>query len=191
MTEIYNISAGFLVTFMEVKDQKNFSMGNVFKRLSIEMGGDGNSITKNQLDNYIKKAEDGEINVDKNKLNALIKIQNNWDNISNGKDSITYSDMKKCMILLAATMNGGFTKTEIYDENSSTKNQIKDYIKNYYKLDSSKEIEPSHLKNFLANLLDENNKSLNLDSNSEQDLIDTVTNMIATSDKTSSIETEI
>ena len=35
----------------------------MFQMLSIELGGDGETITKKQLDNYIKSAQDGKIKI--------------------------------------------------------------------------------------------------------------------------------
>lgn len=193
MTMIYNMSAGFLVTYIESKGSKGtgVSMEEIFKRLSVEMGGDGKSITKQQLDEYIEKAEAGEIQVDNSKLKALKRIQDNWDTIANGKDSITFADMKNYYILLAATMTGNFTKTEVEDESSSMKDDIIDYLQEQYGLNSKDEIKKSHLEDFLNNLLTQKDKTIVSDSNLESALIDTVTNMIASHTKTSTVETEV
>lgn len=191
MTEIYSISSGFLISYMESKDKDGLDMEKIFKRLSFEMGGDGKSITKNQLSDYIKNAESGLIAVDSAKLKALKTILNNWDTISNGSDSITYEDIKKYSALLAATMDGEFTKTEIKDKTPSLKNEILDYLKNYYKLGSKSEISQPHLEKFLSDLLAQKGQSTNANSDIESDLIDTVTNMLASSAKTSTIEKEV
>ncbi len=53
MTSIYNISPGFLIAYMTSQDKSELDMEKVFKRLSFEMGGDGKTITKDQLDNYL------------------------------------------------------------------------------------------------------------------------------------------
>lgn len=202
MTTIYNMSAGFLVTYIASKGDKGdgISMEEVFKRLSVEMGGDGKSITKKQLDDYIKNAESGNIEVDESKLKALKNIQANWDNISHGKDQITFEDMKGYYILLAATMTGNFQRTEIEDKHkdknedndktSSQKKDVSDYLQKKYGLNSKDEIKQSHLEDLLNELLTQKNRNTDANSDLESTLIDTVTHMIASYNKTSTVETE-
>lgn len=200
MSVIYNMSAGFLVTYIASKGDKGegISMEDIFKRLSVEMGGDGKSITKKQLDDYIKNAESGTIEVDESKLKALKNIQANWDNISHGKDQITFDDMKGFYILLAATMTGNFQRTEIEDKDknededktSSQEKDVSDYLQKKYGLHSKDEIKKSHLDELLNDLLTQKNKNVDANSDLESTLIDTVTHMIASYNKTSTVETE-
>jgi len=185
MTVIYNISPGFLQSYITYQGKEKLDPEEVFKSLSLEMGGDGKSITMDQLNSYIDKAESGSIDVDETKLKALKQIQKNWDNISKGKDSITYGDMEAYKSLLLATVAGTFTKTEINDSTSSIKDAIYDYLTDALGLSSSKDITETDLTSYLNELL------TNTEDNSNSELIATLTNMIASFSPLSTVETEI
>lgn len=197
MTTIYNISAGFLQSYVTFQSKKDMTPEEMFKRLSVEMGGDGKSITKEQLDDYIGKAESGALSVGKEKLNALKTIQKNWDTISGGGDSITYDNLKDFPSILAATMTGGFTAEEISDSPSALASAIQDYLVNSLGLSSSEEITKDNLSSYLNSLLlDESASNKNSgesaessDNNSE--IIATLTNMIASFDSASTVEVNV
>lgn len=186
MTTIYNISPDFLRTYINYNGKKKLSMEEVFKSLSFELGGDGKTITKKQLDNYINNAESGLIKVDKAKLHALKKIQENWDNISKGQDQITYEGMKNFSSLLIATLTGNFTETEIEDSKSPAKDAIYDYLIDYYGLSDKSQIQKSDLTSYLNELITDTPE--NTDSNNE--LIGVLTNLIASYSPDSTVETE-
>lgn len=185
MTDIYNISPGFLVTYMTYQGKDKIDMKEVFKRLSLEMGGDGETISKKQLDDYINKADSGDIKVDSSKLKALKKIQQGWDNISGGKDSISYEDIEKYPTLLAATLSGGFTVTEIQDSNEAMSDAIYDYLAHKLGLSSKDEVTETHLNDYLKELI-----STSQDSDTNNELIGALTNLIASSQKTTTVEKE-
>lgn len=103
MSSITNISSGFMLSYMEAQSETKLDTAELFKRLSFEMGGDGKTITKDQLDGYIEKADSGSITVGDTKLSALREIQSNWDTISNKKDSINVGDLANYSTLLAMT----------------------------------------------------------------------------------------
>lgn len=186
MTEIYNISPGFLITYATYQGKKKIDMEEVFKRLSFEMGGDGKTITKKQLDSYISNAESGNIDVDESKLDALKMIQKNWDTISKGADSITYDNMKDYSSLLAATLIGNFTVTEINDSTASATDAIYDYLVDYLGLSSKDDVTKTDLTTYLNELV--TTTSSGNETNSE--LIGTLTNMIASFTPTSTVEVE-
>lgn len=196
MTSIYNISPGFLITYSTYQGKDKLNMEDVFKQLSFEMGGDGSSITKDQLNNYISKADSGDIQVDHSKLSALKIIQKNWDTISKGDNSISYDDMKDYSSLLAATLNGDFTKTEIDDSKSSMKDAIFDYLVDDLGLSSKDEVKKSDLSNYLnkiiANTSNINSTETNsVDSNeADNELIGALTNLIATFSTNSTVEAQ-
>lgn len=185
MSTIYNISPGFLQTCVNYLGKSNMSMEEVFKRLSFEMGGDGKSITKAQLDKYIDKADSGALKIDKSKINALKEIQKNWDTISEGEDTITYENMKNYSTLLAATLSGGFNATEIEDSKSSANDAIFDYLIDYLGVSDKDKISESDLTAYLNELIANSEAD---DSNSE--LIGALTNLIATYSANSTVETE-
>lgn len=65
-----------------------------FSKLSKSIGGDGSTISKDQVDSFISKSNSDDSNsVDKKKLELLKKVQSNWNNISGGKDNITEGDL--------------------------------------------------------------------------------------------------
>jgi len=189
MTRIYNMSAGFLLAYMEHVGKDDIDLQEEFKRLSYEMGGDGKTITKDQLDNYIKKADAGLIDVDKTKLKALKRIQNNWDNIANGDNTLTFEEMKKYAALLLATLNGTFTATEIEEneEKSSLKDAIFDYLTDYLGLSDKEEVQESDLTAYLNELISDKTST---EDGTNDELIGTLTNLIATYNSDFTIETE-
>ncbi len=187
MTKIYNISPGFLQAYLTSQDKSKLTPEEIFKRLSFEMGGDGKTITRKQLDDYIDKADSGLIKIDKNRLLALKRIQKNWDKISKGEDSIIYDDMKNYTALLLATVNGSFTATEIDGSKSFSEDDIYDYLVDYLDLSSKEEITESDLASYLNELIA--NSSDENDSNIE--LIAAVTNLIAANSSKSTVDTEI
>jgi len=186
MTKIYNISPGFLLAYRDSQGKTEIDLEEVFKKLSFEMGGDGKSITKDQLDTYIKKADSGSIRIDDSKLNALKKIQEHWDTISKGEDSITSEDMKDYSVLLLATMTGNFTETEIEDSKTSIQDSIYDFLMDYLHLTDKNDVKQSDLSNYLNELIADD--ASDNDSNSET--IGVLTNMIASFSSSSTIETE-
>lgn len=189
MTEIYNISAGFLQICENYLGKKKLSSEDIFKRLSYEMGGDGKTITKKQLDDYIDKAEKGSVNVDSGKLKALKKIQNNWDNIAKGKDSITYDDMKGHEALLFATVIGTFTKTDIDDEQQSKiVDEVYDILKSYYKVSDNAELKKEDLVKYLNNII---SKSSEEDDDTNSEIVGTLVNMISSFDQEKTVDVEI
>lgn len=186
MAEIYTMNAGFIQSYMTYQGKDKLDLKEVFKRLSLEMGGDGTKITKAQLDNYISKSESGSLDVDSKKLAALKKIQDNWDTISNGDGNITYDDMEKFSSLLSATIAGGFTVTKIEDSKSSIHDAIYDYLTDYLKLSSKDQITKSHLTSYLNDLITTSSD----DNNSNTELIGALTNIIASHSPKSTIEAE-
>lgn len=189
MTEIYNISAGFLQICEDYLGKKKLSSEDIFKRLSLEMGGDGKTITKKQLDDYIDKAEKGSIEIDSNRLNALKKIQQNWDNIAKGKDSINYDDMKGNEALLFATVVGTFTKTEINDEQQSKIiDEVYNLLKNHYKGSDKTGLKKEDLVKYLKNII---SKSSGEDDDTNSEIVGTLVNMISSFDQKKSVDIEI
>lgn len=200
MTKLYNISPGFLITYQAYAGKEKLDMEEVFKRLSFELGGDGKTINKKALDEYIAKADSGGIKVDKHKLKALKDIQKNWDEISQGKDNITYEDIKKYPTLLAQTLMGDFTEIELPDKKPPEENEkadevsisdaIYDYLMDYLDLDNKDEIKKSDLENYLNELVTNSTEENDTNSELTGELIGALTNMIATYSPTSTVEAE-
>lgn len=186
MTVIYNITPGFLQAYVTYQSKKDISMEEIFKRLSYEMGGDGKSITKKELDNYIKNYEASTKGHHSPKLSALKIIQKNWDTISHGKDSITFEDMKDYSTLLAAIFAGDFTATEVDDSTDSAIDAVLDYLADYLGLSSKDDLKKSDLTSYLNELITNSSEENDVDG----ELIGALTNAIATFDTNTTVETE-
>lgn len=184
MSGICNITPGFLLSYIDVFSKQDIKPDDIFKQLSLEMGGDGKTITKDQLDNYIGKAESGDISITKQKLHALKQIQKNWDTISNGEDSIDYGDMEKYKSLLFATLGGGF---EVSEDPNTKENSPDLYNLLMENLGISKidDATNSQLNDYLQTLLSK-------DSNDEEigDAIDSLINIMANRTNDSSVNVE-
>lgn len=188
MSGINGISANLLKYYVTFQSKKDMTLEDMFRMLSFEMGGDGSSITKDQLDSYIDKAEAGDIDVSKSKLRTLKTIQNNWDTISGGDDSISFEDMKKYAILLLGAMVDGGSSEDSEAEASDA--EINSYLLTKRALEISDDDEDrasklsSILKETLSGITDEND-----DANA--DLIASLTNLIAKSYSQPTIEKDV
>lgn len=177
MTRIQNISAGFIETFANIKGKKKLTPDEMFKKLSLEMGGDGKTITKKQLNDYIKSASSGKIKIGEPKLTALKMMQKNWDTISNGKDSITLDDLKNYTTLLGMAM----VDTSEPDDDSDTTDKENDKDKK----SAIDKATLEELTNALKKALSETTKD-----EFNTDLIAELTNKIADNTPASTIQVE-
>lgn len=86
------------------------STNDMFSKLTTELGGDGKTITKDELSNYIKKVEsDTTGTYDKGSLGFLNQLSDNWDSISGGSDSITESQLKAGSSYLKPPTSGSYS----------------------------------------------------------------------------------
>lgn len=79
--------------YINSTDESKISAKKIFENLSIDMGGDGKTITKDELNNYIASAQKDTKKIPSEELTALKDLQANWDQISSGSDEIDYSDI--------------------------------------------------------------------------------------------------
>lgn len=71
------------------------SASDIFSKLTQELGGDGKTITKDELKTYMSKVEsDTTGQYDKKELGFLNQLYNNWDKISGGSNSITENNIE-------------------------------------------------------------------------------------------------
>ena len=199
MSSVSGLSTSLINAYNVFQSTKTLSTADMFKSLSLELGGDGTKITKDQLNTYIKNAESGSTKVSDDTLSALKNLQTNWDTISGGEDSITADDMKNYSSLLVKTVLNGFTSSTDTDSTSSTSDSTSSATSsstitdiNAYLIESALSTSTSDtstssltscLKTLLTGTSDEND-----DSNAN--LIATLTNLIANRTSTSTIETE-
>jgi len=75
---------------------KQIDQRQVFASVSIMVGGDGSSISKAQLKNYIDKASNGMVKVSRQQLQAMKSMYSQWDNtFGKDKDTISFEDFNK------------------------------------------------------------------------------------------------
>lgn len=183
---LYNISASLLVNYMSFQGKTKLTLDEMFKRLSLELGGDGKTITKKQLNDYIAKADSGQLDVGKSKLKALKNIQKNWDDLFAGKDSITVSDMEKCPVLLMNVFTGDIDKIETPEKKSSDdENELYEYLKSNLNIDEEK-VTKDGLSKYLQSLIAESSEE-----NDNANDIGLITNLIANFETISNGDDEI
>lgn len=183
---VSSISAGMILAFEKFHGKKKPTLEDLFKSLSLEMGGDGKTITKGQLNSYIQKAENGTIDVNPTKLKALKKMQENWDNISKDGENITFADLKDMPMLLVNASVGDFNDSDKKKKiKEDDKFDLKDYLKTALNISDDKEITKSDLESHLKTLLSESSED-----STNTDLVDTLTNLIASYTPTTTVEAE-
>ena len=150
----------------------------IFKKLSIDVGGDGKEITKDQLDAYVAKAEKGTVKLGSDELKGLKEIQKDWEKVSDGGDSITLSNVSSSGYTDALTSMKPEETTTPIDVNklqSDIKTQIDNYLMNSA-LESGSTDTKSGLSDMLNSLL---KGTTDVNDAANANLIDTLTNMIA------------
>lgn len=105
------------------------SAEDMFAKLTKELGGDGKTITKSQLESYIKTVQsDTTGKYDKGALGFLTQLDNNWNKISGGSDSITSSDLKSGMSYLAPPTSSSTDISKSYSSLSDLYAAIADEV---------------------------------------------------------------
>lgn len=196
MTNINAVgSSSLTASYLDSTSNVKVDTKKVFQELSIDMGGDGKAITKKQLDSYITKAKAAKAGkedtsgISDNELKGLETMQKNWDKISKGSSSITYSNMSSAANKSTLTSMDTADKTTTIDKSADAKEftkTINDYIVTSALNTNTNSSNNAHsmLKTLLTGTTDEND-----DSNAE--LIAKLTNIIEDSKKAkSTIETE-
>lgn len=189
-----NVGSNSLLSgYLDSTSNADLNTKDIFKKLSIDVGGDGKSMTKDQLDSYVKNAEDkknGTVKISDNELKALKTMQSKWDTIAKGGDSITYANMSGSKDILKSMDSPDDISKKVDLSSLKSASSIDDvdaYLMNAA-LSTSININKgsdasSMLKSLLTGTSDKND-----DANA--DLIATLTNIIANSKKTSTVETE-
>lgn len=184
--QIQSVSPGLILAFTALHakkqgDRDEVDLKEMFFNLSLELGGDGETINKKDLDDYIKMVDSGKKSMSKSRLSALKMIQQQWDNISTDKDKefITASDMKDYFFLLVMATTDTF---EVPESSEDAKSILEAMLQENENSDENTKL-ADLLKKMLSGTTDEND-----DANAN--LIDALTNMIALQSANSSVETE-
>lgn len=191
MTSVSGIgSSSLLNSYLESTSNKDLDSKEIFKKLSIDVGNDGKEITKEQLDNYITKAEKAKSGkedtsgISDEELSSLKDMQKNWDKIADGGDKITYSDMSSYQSTLKSMDEADKAPEVDVSKFVDTTPDVNAYI-----VESTLGNSVNSGAKSLLNTLLTGNTDTNDDSNA--DLIDKLTNLIASyKESTSTIETE-
>jgi len=185
---VSGVSAEMILAFTKYHGKKKATLEEMFKSLSLEMGGDGKTITKNELNSYIQKAENGTIEINATKLKALKKMQENWDNISKDGENITFADLKDMPMLLFNAAVGDLNDSDknkksndAEDTGEADKFNLQNYLKTALNISDNQEITKSDLESHLKSVLSDS-------SNDASGIVDTLTNVIASYSSTTTIE---
>lgn len=161
----------------------------IFTKLSVDLGGDGKTITKNQLDSYVDDAKNKKISIPDEEMSGLKELQDNWDTIADGGDSISYSSISKAgykgtLLSMAPDNSNTIDKSQdAADFEASINSYLINSALGTSTDSSSKSDFTSMLKTLLSGTTDEND-----DANA--DLIGKLTNIIASYQSNSTIEEE-
>lgn len=184
---IHNIGSGMIKSFINFFSKDKIDVKEIFKMLSMEMGGDGSEITKDQLSTYVKKIEAGEIKVSKKKMMLLKQMLKNWDKIAQGDDSITLDEFKKHLALLLSIIASDADSEEYQAKNSQNEKdeESEDYLQELLnKLGLRiEELTSEALSEYLKTLLSD-------ETSQNEEEIAAVTNMMAEFE-TSSLSSEV
>lgn len=194
MTTINGISKNNLLgNYLNSTSNKNLNAKEIFKELSIDVGGDGKTITKKQLDSYIEKVTEAKASktdtttVSDEELNGLKTLQKNWDKAADGGDKITFSSVSAAGFKSTLTgMDSADKKVDTSKFTVTSKQDIDNYLMNSALSFSVKDSETdakSMLKRLLTGSTDEND-----DFNANT--IAKLTNMIESYKTKSTIEEE-
>lgn len=189
---VSGVSAEMILAFKKFSGQKKATLKEMFKSLSVEMGGDGNSITKSQLSSYIQKAESGAAKISPTRLQALKKMLANWDNISQDGDNITFADMQKMPMLLFDAAVGDFndsnkTKKSNDDDDDFDKFDVEAYLKDTLNIPNEQKITKPDIESHLKTLLADTSANTPPETSN---LIDSMVNIIASFDNAPTITAE-
>lgn len=195
MTTISGISKDNLLgNYLDSTSNSKLNAKEVFKELSLDVGSDGKSISKKQLDSYIDKvtkekaSKTDTTTVSDEELNGLKTLQKDWKKIADGGDKISFANVSASghKATLLAMDSADKAKVDMSKFTVTTKKDIDNYLMDSalnFSVKESTSDAKSMLKTLLTGTTDEND-----DANANY--IAKLTNMIADYKKTSTIESE-
>ena len=182
MSNIINtLSLDLIQAYVKYQNLSSMKPDDLFKAVSLQVGGDGKSIDRETLNNYMKSASSNTAD-----LSQLRLIQKNWYQISNGEEKITaenMSDKNSTKLLFSAVtsnVSAAIQKATSVVNSPETSLSSSDRIYSYLVDSAAKGINATSssqydlLISYLGELL-----SCNSDENSNSDSIDAVINMLA------------
>ena len=117
---INGVSSGQILRLQNFGGTRKLTTDKIFGMISIQLGGDGRSISRENLKQYIQKADDGLINCSEKQLKAFKLLDENWKDLFGDTDSITARDFNKA--------SGIFAQIILAKEDKSDLEKLQDEI---------------------------------------------------------------
>lgn len=121
---INGISSGQMLKLQNFSGGRKLTTEKMFGMISIQLGGDGKTITRNQLQQYIQKADNGLINCASKQLKAFKLLDDNWKDLFGDSDSITARDFNKAAGIFAQIILAKDDKSDIEKLQEELQKQI-------------------------------------------------------------------
>lgn len=121
---INGISSGQMLKLQNFSGGRKLTTEKMFGMISMQLGGDGKTITRNQLQQYIQKADDGLINCSSKQLKAFKLLDDNWKDLFGDSDSITARDFNKAAGIFAQIILAKDDKSDIEKLQEELQKQI-------------------------------------------------------------------
>lgn len=100
-SSLSNVNGSSSVNYTPSTTEKSQAVGALFSKLSSTVGASGKTITKNQVENYVAKANSSTSGpIDRAMADFSAKLLDNWNTISGGDESITQADLASGMSLI-------------------------------------------------------------------------------------------
>ena len=147
---INGVSSGEILKLQNFGGSRNLTTDKIFGMISIQLGGDGRSISRENLKQYIQKADDGLINCSEKQLKAFKLLDENWKDLFGDTDSITARDFNKA--------SGIFAQIILAKEDKSDLEKLQDEIQK--QVEKQKKAKEEQEKKTQEKKEEENNKKV-------------------------------
>lgn len=175
---VFGISSGLMLNMYKYGSAtKKIEKQEIFASISVAIGGDGKTINRKQLQDYIKSAENKEVKISDKLLNAYKQFDDAWDTVY-GKDieNITIDDFDKGAHLFANIVMSSNDESEnekFYKDLQDKSKKYLDELAEKLNGDKTTPLEITQVKSYLAELIENNEE----EDNDEE--IAKLTNVIA------------
>lgn len=179
-----------LKRYLDSTSSEKVDAKTVFNKLSIDVGGDGKTISKDDLDSYIKEANSGKVKISKEELSGLKELQSDWGEIAGKQSSITYNNVVAAGHKDTLTSMAPEAQNNTVDVSSMTASSmanINDYL-TQSALSFSPNSSPKANYSSMLNTLLTGTTDVNDEANA--DMIAKLTDLIARTQKISTIDKE-
>ena len=155
---INGVSSGQILRLQNFGGTRKLTTDKIFGMISIQLGGDGRSISRENLKQYIQKADDGLINCSEKQLKAFKLLYENWKDLFGDTDSITARDFNKA--------SGIFAQIILAKEDKSDLEKLQDEIQK--QIEKQKKAKEEQEKKAQEKKEEENNKKAEDDEEVEE-----------------------